>query len=252
MRLLQLALPFLMIWSPVSAYASDSAEQIIAEAQSECERFDNGTFSYDAEAAVTEIDATGNGQPDTIVNSSAFDCSTAHSLYCGTGGCAMSVIVDGASHEFLAKAWRVVDTPTGPVLKLEVHWSLCNYQSYCWETFAWTGTSFDSQGARVELPETPTDITEDEWVLVDGSATIQFLKNGTVSGKGPCNRFSGTHETTYPATNIGPLAVTRMACADMEAERDFFLALGSATTITIEGDTLILSSDAGPNLRFQR
>jgi len=53
--------------------------------------------------------------------------------------------------------------------------------------------------------------------------TIEFGKEGRVSGRSGCNRFSGGYTLTGEGLSFGPLRVTRMACPEpqMETEQRF-------------------------------
>lgn len=234
------------------AFSSDVVAALLKDAEKECRSFENGELTIDQDKAVTQVDVTGDGVPDHVVDSSAFACSTALSLFCGTGGCALDVVVDEKDYDLLAKAWDVEQGDTGPVLKTEVHWSECDYQSNCWDTLVWNGDGFDSLGAKVEMDRMHSPLKEDVWTLVDGDATIQFLQDGTVSGKAQCNNFTGTHETTYPDTSIGPLAVTRMACPDLESETALLGLLSNTKMLQVEGNTLTLITNDGDRLSFTR
>ena len=78
--------------------------------------------------------------------------------------------------------------------------------------------------------------------------TATFGEDGTVSGSGGCNTYSGTYTTTDPdGITIGPVAATEMACPApaMEIEGMYFAALGSVTTYQIEGNTLTLRDASG-------
>jgi len=68
---------------------------------------------------------------------------------------------------------------------------------------------------------------------------LSFVK-GAVSGDAVCNTFRGAYVVDGKGVKIGPLAVTRKACAEdvMKQEREFLAALESAVTWTVEGDTL--------------
>lgn len=63
-----------------------------------------------------------------------------------------------------------------------------------------------------------------------------------VSGSGGCNRLAGSFELSGDELRFGPLAVTRMACADdvMRREDVFLRALGSVTRHDLDGATLAL------------
>jgi heat shock protein HslJ len=62
------------------------------------------------------------------------------------------------------------------------------------------------------------------------------LANGTVSGRGGCNQYSGPVEYANGRIKIGPLISTKMACAEpglMHIEKKFLGALQSASTYTV-------------------
>lgn len=106
------------------AYASDATDKIIDDARKDCQSFENGVLEVSADA-ISLVDLTGNGVPDEVVDASHFSCSSAASLFCGTGGCAVSVVAEGVVGDYLAKGWRVTDWDGQPILLLAVHGSLC-------------------------------------------------------------------------------------------------------------------------------
>ena len=65
-----------------------------------------------------------------------------------------------------------------------------------------------------------------------------------ISGNGGCNDFFATIEATDGAIAIGGIGATRRTCAEpvgvMEQETEFFAALESAATFTVEGDFIEL------------
>jgi heat shock protein HslJ len=67
-------------------------------------------------------------------------------------------------------------------------------------------------------------------VLDNVQATLAFPELGKVAGNGSCNRFFGTAEINGPAIKLGPLASTRMACAEevMNQETKYLETLQSA------------------------
>ncbi len=77
-------------------------------------------------------------------------------------------------------------------------------------------------------------------VLAETSLTAVFGEDGTVSGSGGCNNFSGSYEVDGSAITIGTLASTLMACEQdaMDQEAAFLAALQSAATYRVEGSTL--------------
>ncbi|MGH1412104.1 MAG: META domain-containing protein [Pelagimonas sp.] len=96
------------------------------------------------------------------------------------------------------------------------------------------------------------------WVLtsLDGNevasrATIAFPELGRAVGQAPCNRWSAEQSAPYPWFKLGPIASTRMACPDMQAEQRFFDALADMTISEVSGSVLVLSNDSGREMTFR-
>eukprot|EP00457_Paulinella_chromatophora_P013178 gb/GEZN01013454.1/.p1 GENE.gb/GEZN01013454.1/~~gb/GEZN01013454.1/.p1 ORF type:complete len:158 (+),score=18.48 gb/GEZN01013454.1/:21-494(+) len=135
---------------------STTAQRIISEAEKFCTSFENGTFV--AVDAVQTVDLTGNGG-DEVVDESKFECSSFLSLYCGTGGCGLTILVGSLRKEFkfLAKGWTIETGSDGkPELETWVHWSECNYKTPCVQRHKWTGSSFKSFDAKFQDPKSVT------------------------------------------------------------------------------------------------
>ncbi len=84
--------------------------------------------------------------------------------------------------------------------------------------------------------------------MVEGSsAEITFGDDGTVSGSGGCNNLVGKFTEKAGGLQLGPLAMTRMACQQtagvMEQETAVVTALESATSYTVDGDRLHLKTE---------
>lgn len=63
----------------------------------------------------------------------------------------------------------------------------------------------------------------------EGTATLTFAEDGQISGKAVCNNYTGSLSGDAELFQIGPMAVTKMACPDMAAEDAFLKALGAMT-----------------------
>lgn len=115
-----------------------TAPEIVRKAKSQCTELDDGKFNA-TEKAITFHDFTGDGRPEEIVDASQFSCSTAVSLWGGSGGTYLWVIVDRKVYEFLAHRWRVVDVDGQKVLLIAVHSSECSdtigpcYRALVWD-----------------------------------------------------------------------------------------------------------------------
>lgn len=114
-----------------------------------------------------------------------------------------------------------------------------------------------------------TPITGDPWKLVqmDGRAlvlaeddpadlfTITFGTDGRMTGKGACNRLSGTYknDNTNGTLSFGGIAVTRMMCLKYaEQESRFAKLLGNIDAYTIDGTMLLLLTNGEQVLMLER
>lgn len=113
------------------------ATEIVQKAKSECASFEGGKFNA-TEQTITLHDLTGDGRPEEIVDASQFSCSTSASIWGGSGGTFLWVIVDGKAYEFLAHKWRVVDVDRNKILLLAVHSSECSDTiGPCYRALVW-------------------------------------------------------------------------------------------------------------------
>lgn len=77
--------------------------------------------------------------------------------------------------------------------------------------------------------------------------------DGRIAGFGGCNRIMGDYHVDGPKLRIGPVASTRMACANgMDQEAAFLAALDQVASWQIHDSTLQLSDrDGRPVATFQ-
>jgi len=119
--------------------AADASAKIISEAREACESFENGTF--DDGKAVSKMDLTDNGILDTVIDESKFDCSSAKSLYCGSGGCKLHAIVGDDVWSFQAEDWRMIDWDGRPILLVARDGLWCGGDAgaqVCYEAIVWS------------------------------------------------------------------------------------------------------------------
>jgi heat shock protein HslJ len=96
------------------------------------------------------------------------------------------------------------------------------------------------------------------WTLAGGVDTVEdavptlTLEDGTASGFGGCNQFTGGYEVDGDTISLGPLASTMMACPDdvTAVETAYLPALEAADAWAIDGGELVLSKDGEETLRF--
>jgi len=81
-------------------------------------------------------------------------------------------------------------------------------------------------------------------------ATIRFPQQGQIAGQAPCNSFTSTQDLPYPWFKAGPIAATKRACPDLQAEAHFFKTLSEMTLSEVSGPNLILSTSEGQMMVF--
>lgn len=87
---------------------------------------------------------------------------------------------------------------------------------------------------------TPIAKTQSEAFLLFGDPP------GRVSGSGGCNRLAGSYELAGDELRFGPIAGTRMFCAEgMSVEDALGSALGQTASLRIEADRLELRNASG-------
>ena len=75
----------------------------------------------------------------------------------------------------------------------------------------------------------------------DNPPWLSFSEDGTLQGFAGCNRFTGSYSYNGTDMDVGPLAMTRMACRDgAEIEKNVVDALNRVSEADIEGDLLRL------------
>ncbi|NOE27821.1 hypothetical protein [Ruegeria sp. HKCCD6157] len=89
-----------------------------------CAEFNDGQFDI-AWGAVERVDLDGDLQRDWVLNESGFACSSAASLYCGTGGCMSHFWISEEVHSLLNQGWTVVDFGSQRIVIADVHGSDC-------------------------------------------------------------------------------------------------------------------------------
>ena len=132
-----------LIGGVMASQAAETGDDVLEQARQHCRSINDGEFHAEDDA-VTQLDVTGDGVPDQVVDASQFACSTAVSPYCGTGGCPLTVIVNGEPFKFQALRWKVIHWDDQPVLLLHVHSAACESNNWqpCIKALTWSEGSF--------------------------------------------------------------------------------------------------------------
>ena len=87
--------------------------------------------------------------------------------------------------------------------------------------------------------------------VIDVPVTALFDEDGTLSGSAGCNSYTGSWETDENSIEIGPLASTAMACAEvdvMDQETRYLAVLEDADTYRVDSTTLEMFDAEGSRL----
>ena len=114
------------------------------------------------------------------------------------------------------------------------------------------GDASGGGGVVAETAESAADgLWGTSWRLVDlagagvldqPQATLAFPETGRAAGNGSCNRFAGSVEISGDSIGFGPLASTRMGCAEPIAmqEGKYLGALENAERFSRDGSSLLI------------
>jgi heat shock protein HslJ len=75
---------------------------------------------------------------------------------------------------------------------------------------------------------------------VPGHYTVEFEIGGRVTGRADCNRLFGPYTATQDSLEIGPLAMTRMACPPGSLGERFAMQLDQVTAYALRDGALFL------------
>ena len=156
-RILAVALLATSMVPPIPAIASEISElpallqEQVVQAQQACSEFESGQFSLEW-GAVARVDLDGDLRPDWVLNEVFFACSSAASLYCGTGGCMSHFLVGDDLASVLNQGWDAVYLGPNRVLLTDVHGSQCGgiNPTPCVTASTWDKETAQWRGATAE------------------------------------------------------------------------------------------------------
>lgn len=98
-----------------------------------------------------------------------------------------------------------------------------------------------------------TQMSDGRGVVPEGREryTVEFRPGGTVNVRADCNRGSASYTRDGSALGIGPIALTRMACASDTRDAEFVKGLGDVGGHQLRGSDLVLTfKTASGSMRF--
>lgn len=148
--MIRLAIALMLFATAVQA---DPVQDLLDGAKADCAAMEGGVFVAGPKAVVP-VDLTGDGAPETVVDSADFQCSTMASYWGGSLGNSMWVVVGGQAQMMLAQGWQVETLQTRPVLILWHSGAACGGAGIepCVEAMIWSDQSakFMTVAAPVE------------------------------------------------------------------------------------------------------
>lgn len=100
-------------------------QEKVDAASEACASFEDGEFALDW-SAVSRVDLDGDLEPDWVLNEAGFACSSAASLYCGTGGCMTHFLAGDVVASLQNRGWEMTTFGPNRVLLADVHGSQCD------------------------------------------------------------------------------------------------------------------------------
>lgn len=73
---------------------------VLEEAEGSC----GGAVTL-GDRAVNHVDLNGDGSPDWLIDTGEISCPGSTTVFCGTAGCGVTTIIDGARGELLLHDW---------------------------------------------------------------------------------------------------------------------------------------------------
>jgi hypothetical protein len=131
---------------------SPQAKQLIDRAAADCQSFENGEFDAGNAVSAIELSSQFGTVEAELIDESQFACSSAASLYCGTGGCMLNLIVDGNISAWQATGWKLIEWGPDRILLIGRDGGWCGGAGaeVCYEAVVWSNGKFLTVGPAPE------------------------------------------------------------------------------------------------------
>ena len=152
MRTFFTVLSVFLFWASAGLAVSPQAKQLIDRAAADCQSFENGEFDAGNAVSVIELTSQFGTVEAELIDESKFACSSAASLYCGTGGCMLNLIVDGKISAWQATGWKLIEWGPDRILLVGRDGGWCGGAGaeVCYEAVVWSNGKFLTVGPAPE------------------------------------------------------------------------------------------------------
>jgi hypothetical protein len=140
MRKVIIALIKFLLFTCAAQATSPEAQQLIDRAAADCSAFENGEFDAGHAFTTIELSSQFGTVEAELVDESEFACSSAASLYCGTGGCMLNVIIGDTVSAWQVTGWRLIDWGPDRILLIGRDGGWCGGAGaeVCYEALVWS------------------------------------------------------------------------------------------------------------------
>ena len=120
--------------------ASPAAQMLVDRAAAACRALDDGEFDPGNAVSQIELRSQFGSVQAELVDESAYACSSAASLFCGTGGCMLHVVVEGEVKSWQATGWKLIDWGPDRILLIGRDGGWCGGAGaeVCYEAIVWS------------------------------------------------------------------------------------------------------------------
>jgi hypothetical protein len=152
MRAFFTVLSVFLFWVNAGLAMSPQAKQLIDRAAEDCQSFENGEFHAGNAVSVIELSSQFGTVEAELIDESQYSCSSAASLYCGTGGCMLNLIVNGNISAWQATGWELIDWGPDRILLIGRDGGWCGGAGaeVCYEAVVWSNGKFLTVGPAPE------------------------------------------------------------------------------------------------------
>ena len=140
MRVLFSAMFIYLCSVSVGLAMSPEVKQLIDRAAADCRSFENGEFDAGDAVSAVELRSQFGVVGAKLVDESQYACSSAASLYCGTGGCMLNLVIDGTVRAWQATGWQLIDWGPDRILLIGRDGGWCGGAGaeVCYEAIVWS------------------------------------------------------------------------------------------------------------------
>lgn len=120
---------------------SPEAQALLESAAASCAAYESGVFESGQALTAVELRSFFGAVAAELLDESAYRCSSAASLYCGSGGCQLHLIAEDKVYSWQATGWRLIEWGPDVILLIGRDGGWCGGagSEVCYEAVVWSG-----------------------------------------------------------------------------------------------------------------